>query len=124
MLQSHTQDAGEVKLRDSRKQVRLSGLSILWFWVDHLNARFGVLTAKKADTWVNLLEKQPYVDGWRLVWKICHWKDPSDIHSVPIQSPPKWVLKWVLNSPTPIWDTIGFDPQPYVVKPMVQFWGR
>ena len=25
----------------------------------------------------------------------------------------KIVLKWVVNSPTPTWDAIGFDPQPH-----------
>ena len=32
--------------------------------------------------------------------------------NIPIQ-PLKWVLNWVVNSPTPKWDPIGFDPQPF-----------
>ena len=39
--------------------------------------------------------------------------------SIPI---PTNRLKWVVNSPTPKWDPIGFDPQPYVYIYITMEW--
>ena len=62
---------------------------------------------------------------WCLGFNLCAWKGmvcqaPSvllamgqnPVPQVNIPIPTKQVLKWVVNSPTPKWDPIGFDPTP------------
>ena len=105
--------------RDRKKKIRLRARRFAQFVSPPLAASGSGHAPQQRSSSVRCWREA----GWREGCKISGWevqvamgfsKSKSDLapSEHPIQSPLKSVLKWVVHSPTPKWDPIGFDPQP------------